>query len=114
MKSGLELEILPQPDDSTCGPTCLHAVYLYFGDRIPLQQVVDEVEPLVTGGTLAVNLACHALHRGYAATVYTYNLRVFDPTWFARPNVDLAERLRAQAAAKQDEELRAATDGYLE
>ena len=25
-----DLEILNQPDDVTCGPTCLHAVYRYF------------------------------------------------------------------------------------
>jgi hypothetical protein len=36
----LELEMLPQPDDTTCGPTCLHAVYRYRGHEIPLDQVI--------------------------------------------------------------------------
>jgi hypothetical protein len=107
------LEILPQPDDSTCGPTCLHAVYRFYGDRIPLRQVISEVEPLETGGTLAVHLGCHALRRGYAATIFTYNLHLFDPTWFTG-KVDLAERLRQQAEAKYDRRLRAATKAYLQ
>ena len=40
MEAKLQFDILPQPDDCTCGPTCLHAVYRYFGDEIPLTQVV--------------------------------------------------------------------------
>ena len=46
----LELEILPQPDTTTCGPTCLHAVDRYWGDEVPLERVVAEVDPL-PGGT---------------------------------------------------------------
>jgi hypothetical protein len=108
------LQILPQPDDSTCGQTCLHSVYRFHGDPIALERVVAEVEPLEAGGTLAANLARHALRRGYAATIYTYNLRVFDPTWFGRPGVDLAERLRLAARVKPGERLREATDAYLD
>jgi hypothetical protein len=107
------LQMLPQPDDATCGPTCLHAVYRAYGDAISLDQVIDEIELLDTGGTFAVNLACHALRRGYSATIFTYNLNMFDPTWF-RPGVQLAERLLAQAKAKQNPILRLATKTYLE
>ena len=59
------LKILTQPDDSTCGPTSLHAVYQYFDDDISLDQVIAEVSFLQEGGTLAVMLGCHAL-QGYA------------------------------------------------
>ena len=31
-----DLEIQAQPDDLTCGPTCLHAVYRYFGDDVSI------------------------------------------------------------------------------
>lgn len=112
-KSRLELEILSQPDDSTCGPTCLHAVYRFLGDWIPLRQIISEIEPLETGGTLAVHLGCHALRRGYTATIFTYNLHLFDPTWFTG-KVDLADRLRRQAEAKHERKLRGATKAYLE
>jgi hypothetical protein len=110
----LPLEVHRQPDDASCGPTCLHAVYRFFGDEQPLERVITEVEPLETGGTLAVLLALHALHRGYRARIYTYNLQLFDPTWFSMPGVDLAERLRQQAGLKPDRRLRFATRAYVE
>ncbi|HEX2735274.1 MAG TPA: C39 family peptidase [Polyangiaceae bacterium] len=112
-RAELPLEVLPQPDDTTCGPTCLHAVYRYFGDEIELDKVVREVRPLAEGGTLAVWLANHALRRGYRATIHTYNLQTFDPTWFARP-VSLIERLRRQLERKHDPKLRSATEAYVE
>jgi hypothetical protein len=110
----LDLAILRQPDDAACGPTCLHAVYQYFGDELPLDDVIAEVPRLVGGGTLAVSLANHALRRDYRALIYTYNLTVFDPTWFERRTTDLMERLRAQVNAKADGKLAEATDAYLE
>jgi Peptidase_C39 like family len=111
----LELEILPQPDDSSCGPTCLHAVYGYFSDPLPLSRVVDEVDRLEEGGTLSALLGCHALRRGYRAKIYTYNLKVFDPTWFAlEKETDLAERLQLQMKHKKSRKLRVSSRGYLE
>ena len=113
MEAFLDVTILPQPDLTTCGPTCLHAVYQYYGDDIPLAQVIDEVKSLETGGTLDVFLACHALRRGYKARIYTYNLQVFDPTWFLHGPDYIEERLLAQMEAKDDEKLHLATRGYL-
>lgn len=112
--AALHFEMLPQPDPTSCGPTCLHAVYRYFGDEIPLDQVIREVPSLDTGGTLGVMLACHALQRGYQAKIYTYNLHMFDPSWFEKGRVDLRERLRAQSRVKKDKKLRIATQFYLE
>ena len=101
----LYLDISPQPDDSTCGPTCLHAIYRYFDDTIHLSQVVSEVTDLKGGGTLAVYLAIHALRRGYKATIYTYNLKLFDPTWFVPNGPDIYERLKLQLRYKDDDNL---------
>jgi len=113
LEAFLDVTILPQPDLTTCGPTCLHAVYQYYGDDISLAQVIDEVKSLETGGTLDVFLACHALRRGYKARIYTYNLQVFDPTWFLHDTDYIEERLLAQMEAKDDEKLHLATRGYL-
>jgi len=112
MERGLNLQIQPQPNDTTCGPTCLHAVYRYYQDRVPLEQVIAEVPELATGGTLAVNLACHALRRGYRATIYTYNLHLFDPTWFQGPPVDLPALLQEQSRYKTDPRMQKETDAY--
>jgi len=111
----LELAIQPQPTPSTCGPTSLHAVYNYYGDDIALDRVVSEVEMLEDGGTLSVMLATHALRRGYSAKIYTFNLTLFDPTWFDRERpVDLPARLREQARHKHGRKLQTATRGYIE
>lgn len=82
MKNLLQFKINSQPDDTTCGPTCLQAVYSFLGEELPLDQVIAETPSLEEGGTLAVMLGCHALRRGYDVTIYTYNLKVFDPSWF--------------------------------
>ena len=114
MHTELTLEILAQPTDETCGPACLHAVYGFFGETLSLDQVVDEVKRLGTGGTLAAYLGAHALARGYRTTIYTYNLELFDPTWFSEPELRLEEHLREQAKVKESRRLQTATEAHLE
>lgn len=114
MESRLKLEILPQPDGVTCGPTCLHALYRYYNDELPLARVVAEAPRLDNGGTLAVLLANHALKRGYQGTIYTCNLQVFDPTWFLEDAPQLTERLTAQMEVKGSPRLHAESQGYLD
>lgn len=113
MKSLVPFEIARQPDEITCGPTCLHAIYRFYRDPISLEQTIAEVPMLEEGGTLAVLLACHALERGYRATIYTYKLQIFDPTWAGLSAAALGEKLKAQARFKQDEKLQVATTAYL-
>ena len=110
----LPFDMDPQPNDTSCGPTCLRAVYAFYNDPLSLDDVIAQVQPLDTGGTLAVHLASHALRRGYSATIYTYNLQAFDPTWFGDPDVDLADRLREQRRHKTDRRLHTSTKAYLE
>ncbi len=109
----LDLGIPRQPNLETCGPACLQAVYQYYGDPIALDQVIQEVHSLEEGGTLAVLLACHALERGYGATLYTYNLRIFDPTWFGLPGLELRSKLEQRILAKEGKKLRLASRAYL-
>jgi len=108
----LAFEIAVQPDLVTCGPTCLHGVYRYYGDQTDLGALINEVSMLDEGGTLDVFLANHALRRGYRATLYTYNLQLFDPTWSELAPAALSERLAAQARAKPTRKLKLATAGY--
>lgn len=110
----LPVKIMPQPDELTCGPTCLHAIYQYWGETESLEQVISRTQRWDGGGTLAVFLACDALRKGYQATIYTYNLMMFDPTWFKKPGVNIAERLRRQNDLKQDARIDLATHAYLE
>lgn len=112
---GVHFEIQPQPNDTTCGPTCLHALYQYFGDEPSLDQVIDETTSLSEGGTLGSLLGQHALARGYDATIYTFNVRVFDPSWFdehgnGRP--ELRDKLEQQIHAKENAKLQYASRSY--
>lgn len=108
----LQIKIKNQPDDISCGPTSLHAVYKYYGDNISLKDVISQVTYFDEGGTLAVHLGCHALDRGYNAKVYTYNLNIFDPSWFNN-DVDLISKLKQQFQYKNDEKLRIASEAYI-
>lgn len=114
MKKELDFRILPQPTETTCGPTCLHAVYRYYDDRISLNRLIEEIPHLEEGGTLAVMLGVHALKRGYKVKIYTYNLHMFDPTWFLHPETDLKRYLAAQKKAKRHKKLQLATDVYID
>ena len=114
MDTRLPMQMLRQPNETTCGPSCLHAIYSYFGEDLSLDKVVSEVTSLKEGGTLEVFLGCHALRRGYSALIYTYNLTVFDPTWFVPGGPDIRERLKAQMKAKKSPKLHTATKAYLE
>ncbi len=109
----LSLNIREQPDDVTCGPTCLQAVYRYYNDEVTLTEVIKGVKQLSSGGTIAVLLGNHALKRGYQVTIYTYNLTTFDLSWF-KGEVDIAEKLRLQLIQKPKEKrMKTATKAYL-
>lgn len=111
----LEFDIEAQPDDVTCGPTCLQALYRYYNDEISLRQVVREVKQLKNGGTLAVMLGNHALRRGYRATIYSYNLNVFDPSWTGYSRKKMIEQLKRQMAFKyKRRKLRIASKAYIQ
>lgn len=104
----IDLTIHTQPDDETCGPTCLHAVYNYYGLTIGLEEIISSVERSLSGGTLAPLLGKHALERGFSTTIYTNNLNIFDPTWFENGesrNDRLKAKLTAQIKHKPEENI---------
>lgn len=116
MMTRLAFEVPAQPTDTTCGPTCLHAVYRYHGDAIALETVIEQTRELRDGGTLDAFLALHALARGYRARIYLHNLAVFDPSWAGLPRAGLIAKLEAQLPIKRDThpKLAVATQGYIE
>jgi hypothetical protein len=114
MDTRFAFDIVPQPTEDTCGPTCLHAVYRYYGDAIPLGQLIDEIPKLHDHSTLDAFLALHALRRGYRATLYTFNLSLFDPTWFSLSRSKFRKKLREQLEVKSGPKLEDATRAYIE
>lgn len=134
MTRKIEFQIQAQPNDTTCGPSCLASVFRYFGDDVALEEVIRDTPSLDSGGTLAVLMGSYALRRGYSVRIFTYNVQVFDPTWFGqeiensgadsqngdypvgtrRPSVDLVAKLKAQRTAKQSIRLQSACQAYID
>lgn len=110
----IDISILTQPDDSTCGPTSLHSIYNHYGLKINLQTLITDVQYLENGGTLAVFLAIDALKRGFKATIFSFNLHLFDPTWFALERIEIIAKLEAQMKVKKGVRLRAASRAYIQ
>lgn len=107
--------ISPEAGLKNFGPVCLHSIYKYYNDPISLEEVISEVKTLSNGGTLNVILANHALRRGYNATIYTYNVSLFDPSWFPMTKAsEMIGRLEAQLKVKNDQRLQSASMAYIE
>jgi hypothetical protein len=89
----LAVRRIVQPDDVTCGPTCLRKVYDFYGLSVDLAEITAALERNEDGGTLAVFLGIAALKRGFNARIYSYDLRIFDPTWASLSSEDLTEKI---------------------
>lgn len=115
MQKKLKIKIESQPDDTTCGPTCLASVYRYWNDHVELDDLREEVKQFDEGGgTLAVILACHALKRGYHARLYSYNLNIFDPCWSMLENEGIIAKLKEQLVTKGgDKKFNVASLSYI-
>lgn len=101
----IDLRISTQPDDETCGPTCLHSIYQFYGVPIKLNEVINTVNRSLSGGTLAPMLGEHAMSQGFDVTIYINNLDVFDPTWFEDDEAEpafLMQKLKEQLKYKKD------------
>ena len=102
-----------QPDDVTCGPTCLRKVYDFYGLRVELDEIVNALERNEDGGTLAVFLGIAALRRGFRARIYSYDLRIFDPTWHGLPPAELAEKIHRRVPHLLDGKRLRAASAYI-
>jgi hypothetical protein len=112
--SHLPFRIERQPDQVSCGATCLHALYRYFGLETDLNHLVKVIPQLKTGGTHGVLLGQHALRHGFDVELITYNLHMFDPTWFQDPKINLTDKLRRQMEVKPRAGFQRASRHYLD
>ena len=109
----LAVERIIQPDDVTCGPTCLRKVYAYYGNQLSLDDVVGALERNDDGGTLAVFLGIAAMKHGYHARIYSYDLRIFDPTWYGLSREGLRDKIEARFPFLKDEKRVRAAQAYI-
>jgi hypothetical protein len=110
-------DIVPQPEDSACGPAVLHFVYqCHSVNAGSITQMIAQIQRPRWLGSYAPELGCHALRRGMDARIYATDTRIFDPTWFAEPRADLKQKLRDQQVffrKRSDAEHRAVSTKFL-
>jgi hypothetical protein len=102
-----------QPDDATCGPTCLRKVYDFYGLPVRMEDITAALERNEDGGTLAVFLGIAAMERGLRARIYSYDLRIFDPTWFGAKAEVLAGKIAARVPYLRDQKRLRAAHAYI-
>ncbi len=109
-----DIQIQSQPTETTCGPTCLSAIYKFLKIPIPLKETIAEVRYLDTGGTMGEALGINALENKLNAIIYTHNLHVFDPTWFKLSRVGLINKLKKQAKAPKTLKIKKSSKLYID
>ncbi|MCB0317726.1 MAG: hypothetical protein KDD56_03150 [Bdellovibrionales bacterium] len=109
----IPINMIEQPDDSTCGPVSLLSVYNYLGIEIDLETLLKDISSFADGGTLAVFLGIDALKRDLNAELISYNLEMFDPTWANLDSAGLIEKLTAQMRVKTRPKFLAASQAYI-
>ena len=112
--NALNVERFLQPDEVTCGPTCLRKVYSFYGLPDTQDEIISALERNEDGGTLAVYLGVVALDRGLRARIYSYDLRIFDPTWYSLDSAGLREKILARFPYLIDEKRRRAAKAYVQ
>lgn len=110
----LPIDRLEQPDETTCGPTCLTKVYRYYGHDIELEKVIEGTERNEDGGTLGVFLGIHALKQGFDATLHPFSFRVMDPTWEKLSPRELRKKLLLRAESVRKVKLQRACEAHAE
>ncbi len=110
----LDVQVAKQLDDESCGITCLQAIYGYYKFHPDLEALKEEIEHLQTGGTLSVNLARHALKEGFSAEIYTYNIKIFDPTWKQLLPKELMVKLRMRQRKQRSKKHKKVMGFYLD
>lgn len=113
----IELQIHSQPDDETCGPSSLHAIYNYYGLTISLEKVIRTVARSISGGTLAPMLGQDALKRSFKTRIYVTNVNIFDPSWFVHGvgnSNKLIDKLRTQLEYKNSPDIVQESHSYID
>lgn len=110
----LDVPRFAQPDEVSCGPTSLAQVYHFYKRGRPLDEVIRATPRNPDGGTQAVYLGITALRDDFKATIYPYNLRVFDPTWRKLGAAELIGKLNRRLEVVRPPKLRRTTAAYIE
>jgi hypothetical protein len=95
-------------------PDLLAQVYRFLGYERAVDEVISDTRRNADGGTLGVYLGISALRNGFRPTIYTYNLRIFDPTWRRLSPPEISGKLRERRRFVRSRRLKRAIAAYVE
>lgn len=79
----------------TCGPSALQQILAYYGVKKSLNEILKNFK-MYEYGTWDFDLLSYVLRLGFKAEITTYNLDIFDPTWFKLSRKKLIKKLKSR------------------
>jgi len=76
----LKVPYIPQRK-GTCGSSSLQQVLAYYGVKLGLDEILKDIKKYKYG-TFMPYLGLYAKRLGFMPKIVTYDVKVFDPTWF--------------------------------
>ncbi|MCB9691481.1 MAG: C39 family peptidase [Alphaproteobacteria bacterium] len=104
---------LVQPDEVSCGPTCLAAVLQFHGVDTDVARVRAKTPRNPDGGTFAPYLGRAAIAHGMRVCCHPFAVQVFDPSWWDLPHDEVARRLRLRTEGLKPGRLRRVHEAWL-
>jgi hypothetical protein len=98
----------------TCGPSSLQQVMAYYGKKMKLGDIIKDI-PMFMDGTYLAYLAKYAMEAGFKPLIITYNVDIFDPTWFRLSRKSLIKKLRSRSRIRKlDINIRRGCKSYVD
>jgi len=110
----IPLEPVCQPDECSCGLSCLKMVLACHGRSFFHDDLNELTPPNPDIGLYDSHLGLAAIQLGFAATIYTYNYRIFHPIWNRLSRKDLMGKLATRQMCAMTPQQALAAELYIE
>ncbi|MBD3362355.1 hypothetical protein GF362_01395 [Candidatus Dojkabacteria bacterium] len=86
--------IKQKADSSACGPSCLQAIYKYYGKDLKLKMILEDLHIDKDTSTYVSQLARHLNTNHLSTTLISSNPFVVSPDWKAKPKKVVIKELK--------------------
>ena len=79
----------------TCGPTSIQQILEYYGIETSLKDIMNGMFLFDRGGTSSDGaMGDYLLKQGFKVKIYTFDTKMFDPSWFKLSRKELLKKLQ--------------------
>jgi peptidase C39-like protein len=103
-----------QPDDTSCGISCLKMLLAFHGISLSFDEMREIIPPLPDIGLYDSHVGKAALDLGFSVTIYSYNYTIFHPLWNHLTRKDLIRHLSTKNKSSMTPLQEFATKSYIE